>query len=167
MYPLPTCVTDIVRIHFKFCLSRQTMTVGQVWCHATLVRASRHHAGHAHLKVFMVLTWQWPTQNKILRALWGSSRGNNQYKMRSSVSQLCKTTMQGLQYRWQKLLLTFSPIRLCAYSSSVLVWIVTCQCFGSSAISVVIWFLAISSFTRSRHLSFGLPRFRFPSTYYL
>ena len=29
--------------------------------------------------------------------------------------------------------------------------------------SVGIWFLAISSFTRSRHLSFGLPRFCFPS----
>ena len=39
-----------------------------------------------------------------------------------------------------------------------------CQCFLSSAISVVIWFLAISSFTRPRHLSFGLPRFRFPSS---
>ena len=39
----------------------------------------------------------------------------------------------------------------------------TCQCFRSSAISVVIWFLPISSFTRSRHLSLGLPRFRFPS----
>ena len=35
----------------------------------------------------------------------------------------------------------------------------TCQCFLSSAISVV-----IPCFTRSRHLSFGLPRFRFPST---
>ena len=42
--------------------------------------------------------------------------------------------------------------------------IMTCQCLRSSAISVVIWFLAISSFTRSRHLSFGLPRFLFPST---
>ena len=43
--------------------------------------------------------------------------------------------------------------------------IMTCRCFRPSAISVVIWFLAIlSSFTRSRHLSFGLPRFRFPST---
>ena len=40
----------------------------------------------------------------------------------------------------------------------------TCQCLRSSAISVVIWFLAISSFTRSRHLSFGLLRFLFPST---
>ena len=30
--------------------------------------------------------------------------------------------------------------------------------------SVVVWFLSISSFTRSRHLSFGLPRFRFRST---
>ena len=40
----------------------------------------------------------------------------------------------------------------------------TCQCIRSSAISVVIWFLAVSSFTRSRHLSFGLPRFRFPPT---
>ena len=28
---------------------------------------------------------------------------------------------------------------------------------------VFIWCLAISSFTRARHLSFGLPRFRFPS----
>ena len=37
-------------------------------------------------------------------------------------------------------------------------------CFLSSAISVIIWILAISSFTRSRHLSFGLPPFRFPST---
>ena len=42
--------------------------------------------------------------------------------------------------------------------------IMTCQCLRSSAISVVIWFLAISSFTRSLHLGFGLPRFRFPST---
>ena len=47
---------------------------------------------------------------------------------------------------------------------SVPALIVTCQCFLSSAISVVLWFLAISSFTRSRHLSFGLPRFRFSST---
>ena len=42
-------------------------------------------------------------------------------------------------------------------------------CAGShhdmfSVYSIVIRFLAISSFTRSRHLSFGLPRFRFPST---
>ena len=43
--------------------------------------------------------------------------------------------------------------------------IVTCQCFRSSPISVVVWFLAISSVTRSRHLSFGLPRFHFPSTF--
>ena len=42
--------------------------------------------------------------------------------------------------------------------------IMTCQCFLSPANSFVIWFLAISSFTRSRHLSFGLPRFLFPST---
>ena len=42
-------------------------------------------------------------------------------------------------------------------------WIMTFQCLRSSAISVVIWFPAISSFTRSYHLSFGLPRFRFPS----
>ena len=42
--------------------------------------------------------------------------------------------------------------------------IITCQRLRSSAISVVTWFLAISSFTRSRHLSFGLPRFLFPST---
>ena len=41
----------------------------------------------------------------------------------------------------------------------------TCQCIRSSAISVVIWFLAISSFTRSRHLSFGLARFRCSSTF--
>ena len=33
-----------------------------------------------------------------------------------------------------------------------------------SAIWVVIWFLATSSFPRSRHLSVGLPRLRFPST---
>ena len=63
------------------------------------------------------------------------------------------------------LLYIFSPSHL--YSStlrSVLAWIMTCQCFRSSAMSVVVWFLVISSFTRSRHLSFGLPRFRFPST---
>ena len=47
---------------------------------------------------------------------------------------------------------------------SVSVRIKTRQRRRSSAISVVIWFLAISSFTRSRHLSFGLPRFLFPST---
>ena len=35
--------------------------------------------------------------------------------------------------------------------------IMTCQCFLSSAISVVIWSLAISSFTRSCQLSFRLP----------
>ena len=40
----------------------------------------------------------------------------------------------------------------------------TCQCFLSSAISVVIWFLVIASFARSRHFSVGLPRFRFSST---
>ena len=40
--------------------------------------------------------------------------------------------------------------------SSVSAGIVTCQCFLSSAISVVIWFLAIFSFTRSCHLNFGL-----------
>ena len=47
---------------------------------------------------------------------------------------------------------------------SVPAWSMTCQCFRSSAISVVIWFLATSFFTRSRHPSFGLPEFRFPST---
>ena len=41
---------------------------------------------------------------------------------------------------------------------SVPAWVMTCHCFRSSANSVVI------SFTRSRHLSFGLPRFHFPST---
>ena len=39
---------------------------------------------------------------------------------------------------------------------SVPTQIMTCQC-------LLPWFLAISSFTRSRHLSFGLPRFLFPS----
>ena len=59
----------------------------------------------------------------------------------------------------------FSPYHLSTSTFfSVPAWIMTCQCFRSTAISVVIWFLAISSFTRSRHLSFGLPRFRFPST---
>ena len=47
---------------------------------------------------------------------------------------------------------------------SVQAWIMTCQCFLSSAISVVIWFLAMSSFNRCCHLSFGLSQFRFPST---
>ena len=41
---------------------------------------------------------------------------------------------------------------------SVPAGIMTRECFRSSAISVV------SSFTRSRQLGFGLPRFRFPST---
>ena len=45
--------------------------------------------------------------------------------------------------------------------TSVPARIMTWQCFLTSAISVVIWFLAISSFTRSRHLSFGLHRCRF------
>ena len=45
--------------------------------------------------------------------------------------------------------------------SSVSGQIMTCQCMLSSAISVVIWFLAIILFTRSPHLSFCLPRFRF------
>ena len=59
----------------------------------------------------------------------------------------------------------FSPSHLSASTRrSVPARIMTCQCLRSSAISVVIWFLAISSFTRSRHLSFGLPRFLFPST---
>ena len=49
-------------------------------------------------------------------------------------------------------LLTFSPIR------TVPAWIMTCQCFRSSAISVVIWFVGRCYF------GFGLPRFRFPST---
>ena len=47
---------------------------------------------------------------------------------------------------------------------SVPAWIMTCQCFRSSANSIVIWFMAISSFTRYRQLSFVLPRFRFPSS---
>ena len=59
------------------------------------------------------------------------------------------------------LLLTYPPLHLVC---SVPAWIMTCQCLRSSAISVVIWFLAMSSFTRYRHLSFGLPRFCFPST---
>ena len=67
-------------------------------------------------------------------------------------------------------LVMFSPIRFYTSRShlsastlrSVPAWIMTCQCFRSSAISV--WFLVISSFTRSRHLSFGLPQFRIPST---
>ena len=59
----------------------------------------------------------------------------------------------------------FSPSHLSASTRcSVPARIMTCQCLRSFAISVVIWFLAISSFTRSCHLSFGLPRFRFPST---
>ena len=49
-------------------------------------------------------------------------------------------------------LLTFSPIR------TVPAWIMTCQCYRSSAISVVIWFVGRCYF------GFGLPRFRFPST---
>ena len=59
----------------------------------------------------------------------------------------------------------FSPSHL---STSTLrcvpAWIMTCHCLRSSAISVAIWFLAISFFIRSRLLSFGLPRFCFPST---
>ena len=39
-----------------------------------------------------------------------------------------------------------------------------CQCVLSSAISVVVWFLVVSSVTSSCHLSFGLLRSRFPST---
>ena len=58
----------------------------------------------------------------------------------------------------------FSPSHLSVSTlRSVPARIMTCQCLRSSAISVVISFLAISSFTRSPHLSFGLPRFRFPS----
>ena len=54
-------------------------------------------------------------------------------------------------------LLLFSPSHLPASRlSSEPAWIMTCQCFLSSAISVVIWFLAILSFARSHHLSFGL-----------
>ena len=60
-----------------------------------------------------------------------------------------------------KMFLTFPPLHM---YGSVPAPIMTCQCFLSSAISVVIWFLVISSFTRSPHLSFGLPRIRFPST---
>ena len=49
--------------------------------------------------------------------------------------------------------------------SCVPAWITTWQCFLCSAISVVIiWCVAVSSFTRSRHLNFDLPRFRFPYT---
>ncbi len=60
---------------------------------------------------------------------------------------------------------SFSPPHLSTSTlCSVPARIMTCQCLRSSAISVVIWFLATSSFTRSRHLSFGLPRFLFPST---
>ena len=59
----------------------------------------------------------------------------------------------------------FSPFHLFTSTlCSVPARIMTCQCLRSSAISVVIWFLALSSFTRSYHLSFGIPRFRFPST---
>ena len=58
----------------------------------------------------------------------------------------------------------FSPSHLFASTlRSVPARIMTCQCLRSSAISVVIWFLAMSSFTMSRHLSFGLPRFLFLS----
>ena len=55
----------------------------------------------------------------------------------------------------------FSPFRL---YTCVPTGIMTCQCFLSSGIAVVIWFLAISSCLRSRYLSFGLPRFRFSSS---
>ena len=59
----------------------------------------------------------------------------------------------------------FSPSHLSTSTlRTVPAWIMTCQCVPSSVISVVIWFLAISSFIRYRHLSLGLPRFRFPST---
>ena len=58
----------------------------------------------------------------------------------------------------------FSPSHLSASTlRSVPARIMTCQCIRSSAISVVISLLDISSFTRSRHFRFGLPRFRFPS----
>ena len=60
-------------------------------------------------------------------------------------------------------LLTCSPLSASTLRS-VPARIMTCQCLRSSAISVVIWFLAISTSTRSRHLSFGVPRFIFPST---
>ena len=64
-------------------------------------------------------------------------------------------------------IILFSPSHLSASTlRSVPARIMPRQCLRSSAISVVIWFLAISSFARSRHLSFafGLPRFLFPST---
>ena len=63
-----------------------------------------------------------------------------------------------------KIRLSFSSHLSASTLRSVPARIMTCQCLRSSAISAVIWFLAIPSFTRSRHLSFGLPRFRFPST---
>ena len=73
--------------------------------------------------------------------------------------------LERLMYNRLHNLLTFSPSHLSASTlRSVPARIMTCQCLRSPAISVVIWFLAISSFTRSRHLSFGLPRFLFPST---
>ena len=60
---------------------------------------------------------------------------------------------------------SFSPSHLSASTlRSVLARIMACHCPRSSAISVVIWFLAISSFTRSRHLRFGLPHLCFPCT---
>ena len=52
--------------------------------------------------------------------------------------------------------LSYIPPHLSASTlRSVPARILTCQCFLSSAISVVIRFLAISSVTRSRHISLG------------
>ena len=77
--------------------------------------------------------------------------------MQHFVVKLCFTMQCGIS--------SFSPSHLSASTlRSVPARIMTCQCLRSSAISVVIWFLAISTFTRSRHLSIGLPRFLFPST---
>ena len=67
---------------------------------------------------------------------------------------------QHVSYTFSKHISHLSATILC----SVPAWIMTCQCFLSFALSVVIWFLAILSFTRYCHLSFGLPQFRFPST---
>ena len=62
-------------------------------------------------------------------------------------------------------LIVFSHSHLSASTlHSVPAQIMTCQCLRYSATSVVIRFLAILSFTRTRHLSFGLPRFRFQSS---
>ena len=101
------------------------------------------------MMMMIIIAFNWTVIESVSKPQQGLNRNRN-------------VTTQNSENVYLTRIKAFSPSHLSASTlRSVPARIMTCQCLRSSAISVVIWFLAISSFTRSR---FGLPRFLFPST---